>query len=155
MITTKDIVAAVNRTLKKGAEGVSVRSADFDKKVKRPSLYVEYPTPTFDGNEYLLRETGTIRINYFPENEDPREELADMQLKLSGIFFGILRVTEEFVIPINELSFEISDDVLIASFDYETHQYREETGEDLTELEADFSEMDENLMEAPDLNFGE
>lgn len=142
MITTKDIVAAVNTVMKNGIEGVPVRSTDFRKKVTLGSLYTEYPRPAFDGPADFRHETGTIRIYYFPRNEDYREELADMQAKLSEVFFGILRINEDFAIPINELAFEESDGVLIASFDYETYQIVEETGEDMTELELGFFESE-------------
>lgn len=142
MITTKDIVAAVNRTLKTSITDIPVRSTDFRKNVVPGSLYTEYPRPVIDGTDSFIHEAGTIRIYYFPKNEDYREEFADMQIKLSEAFFRILRVNEDFVIPIDEFAFEESDGVLIAAFDYETYQIVEETGEDMGEMELGFSESE-------------
>ena len=142
MITTKDIVTAVNKTMKAAFPEISVKSTDFRKNVTAGSLYTEYPRPAFDGPADFRHESGTIRIYYFPKNEDYREELADMQAKLSEVFFGILRINEDFAIPINELAFEESDGVLIAAFDYETYQLTEETGEDMESLELGFSETE-------------
>lgn len=142
MITTKDIVAATNAAMKEALPDVPVRSTDFRKNVVAGCLYTEYPCPVIDGPECFRHESGTIRIHYFPKNEDYREEFANMQTKLSKVFLGILRINEDFAIPINELTFEESDGVLIASFDYETYQLGEETGEDMTELELGFSESE-------------
>lgn len=141
MITTKDIVAAVNRIMKASFPEIPVRSTDFKKNVVSGSLYTEYPRPVFDGPADFRHESGTIRIYYFPKNEDYREELADMQAKLSEVFFGILRINEDFAIPIDEITFEESDGVLIASFDYETYQYVAETGEDMEHLEMESLEL--------------
>ncbi len=141
MITTKDIVTAVNKALKVAVPDIPVRSTDFKKNVVAGSFYTEYPRPVFDGPADFRHESGTIRIYYFPKNEDYREEFADMQIKLSETFFGILRINEDFAIPINEFTIEETDGALVAAFDYETYQFAEETGEDMESLEMGTLEL--------------
>lgn len=137
MITTKEIVKAVNAKLKAGLPDMKIKSTDIRKNVEPGSLYVEYPLPMFDGTEDLRHEAGTIRICYFPADEyNYRIEFADMQKKLSELFFGSLKVAEHFTIPINELEFEQSDGVLLINFDYETWQYVTETGDDMEHIEV-------------------
>lgn len=137
MITTKDIVTAVNRRIKEVIPGAVIKSTDFRKNVVPGAFYQEYPKPTFDGTEYFRHESGTIRIYYFPTDEhNCRYELADMQEKLSMSFFGILAVNDTFVIPLNEVNFDVTDNVLVMSFDYDTWQEIAETGEDMLNLEV-------------------
>ena len=137
MITTKDIVAAVNKKIKDSIPGAVIKSTDFRKNVVPGAFYQEYPNPVFDGTEYFRHESGTIRVYYFPTDEHScRYELADMQEKLRMFFFGVLVVTENFAIPINETEFTVTDNVLIMSFDYETWQEVHETGEDMLNLEV-------------------
>lgn len=138
MITTQDIVRAVNLKIKETFPEYPVKSTDFRKNVQAGSFCTEYPTPTLDGSRDFRHESGTIRVHYFPINKnDYRIELADMQQKLSMSFFSILQVNEMFAIPINEVSFERSDGVLIMSFEYETWQEIEETGEDMQHIEIE------------------
>lgn len=138
MITAKDIVRAVNLRIKENFPEHPVKSTDFKKNVQPGSFYTEYPIPVFDGSRDFRHESGTVRVHYFPVNENNyRIELADMQQKLSMSFFSILQVNEMFAIPINEVSFDQSDGVLIMSFDYETWQEIEETGEDMQHIEIE------------------
>lgn len=137
MITTKDIVAAVNKKIKETVPGAMVKSTDFRKNVAPGAFYQEYPNPVFDGSEYFRHEAGTVRVYYFPHDEhNCRNELADMQEKLSMSFFGILAVNETFAIPLNEVNFDITDNVLVMSFDYDTWQEIAETGEDMKYIEV-------------------
>lgn len=134
LITTADIIAAVNTKLKTDFPNHKPKSTDFRKNVVPGSFYVELPEPIIDRTADLIHESGTIRICYFPTDENNcREEIVDMQGKLGMSFFSILRVTDEFVIPINDLSFDISDNVLIASFDYDIWQYAEEADGEMME----------------------
>lgn len=133
-ITTADIIAAVNTKLKTDFPDHKPKSTDFRKNVVPGSFYVELPVPIIDRIAELIHESGTIRICYFPTDENHcREEIVDMQRKLGMSFFSILRVTEDFVIPINDLSFDISDNVLIASFDYDIWQHAEEADGEMME----------------------
>lgn len=135
MITTKDIVKAVNTVLKSTFPDRSVVSTDKDKAVKPGSFYVEYPAPIMDGSKFFKHESGTIYIDYFPPDRyDHRLEFFNMQEKLREVFTDTLTVEEGFVIPINELQFTENDDVLILQFDYDMWQYVEETGANMEEL---------------------
>ena len=135
MITTKDIVKAVNTVLKSTFPDRSVVSTDKDKAVKSGSFYVEYPAPIMDGSKFFKHESGTIYIDYFPPDRyDHRLEFFNMQEKLREVFADTLTVEEGFVIPINELQFTENDDVLILQFDYDMWQYVEETGANMEEL---------------------
>ena len=51
-------------------------------------------------------------------------------------FFGILAVNETFAIPLNEVNFDVIDNVLAMLFDYDTWQEIAETGEDMLNLEV-------------------
>ena len=138
MINTKDIVRAVNLKVKETFPEYTVKSTDFRKNVQPGSFYTEYPMPTYDGTKDFRHESGTIRVHYFPKAEENyRIEFADVQQKLNEAFFSVLTINETFVIPINEISFEQSDGVLIMSFDYDTWQEIEETGEDMQYIEVE------------------
>ena len=138
MINTKDIVRAVNLKVKETFPECTVKSTDFRKNVQPGSFYTEYPMPTYDGTKDFRHESGTIRVHYFPKAEENyRIEFADVQQKLNEAFFSVLTINETFVIPINEISFEQSDGVLIMSFDYDTWQEIEETGEDMQYIEVE------------------
>lgn len=135
MITTKDVVKAVNTVLKSTFPDRSVVSTDKDKAVKPGSFYVEYPAPIMDGSKFFKHESGTIYIDYFPPDRyDHRLEFFNMQEKLREVFADTLTVEEGFAIPINELQFTENDDVLILQFDYDMWQYVEETGANMEEL---------------------
>lgn len=135
MITTKDVVKAINTVLKSTFPDKSVVSTDKDKAVKPGSFYVEYPAPIMDGPKNFKHESGTIYIDYFPPDRyNNRLEFFNVQEKLREVFADTLTVEEDFVIPINELQFTENDDVLILQFDYEMWQYIEETGPDMEEL---------------------
>ena len=126
MKTLKDIAAAVTRTLKENTEGVPVNSTDIDKNTKRPCFYVEYDFSR-DGKPDFVHDYGKVTIFYFPSDErNCRMEIMDMQGKLSETFFNELRVDEAFCIPINELEFDISDDVLTLEFELEMFQSPDE-----------------------------
>lgn len=138
MINTKDIVRAVNLKVKETFPECTVKSTDFRKNVQPGSFYTEYPMPIYDGTKDFRHESGTIRVHYFPKDEENyRIEFADVQQKLNEAFFSVLTINETFVIPINEISFEQSDGVLIMSFDYDTWQEIEETGEDMQYIEVE------------------
>lgn len=135
MIGTADIIKAVNTTLKAAFPDRKIVSTDKDKAVIPGSFYVEYPTPLMDGSESFRHESGTIYIDYFPPDPyEHRIEFLHVQEKLRETFFNVLKIEEDFVIPINEIQFTESDDVLIMQFDYEMWQYIEEVGPDMEEL---------------------
>ena len=130
MIKTADIMRAVNAKLREDFADYKVCSTDARKNVQPGSFFVERPAPVLDGTQDMRHESGTIRVVYFPKDElNYRTEFMDMQNKLYMSFFHILRVTEDFVIPVNDLTFEETDGALIMEFDYETWQEIEETGE--------------------------
>lgn len=73
----------------------------------------------------------TIRIYYFPKNiEKSRIERLKMIDDLEEAFLGTLWINESFAIPAEEIEFEETDGVLIASIDSYT---MEEIENDITE----------------------
>ena len=133
MITTKDIVKGVNLLLKSKYPG-QIYSIDDKKKIKKGSFRTETPFPIISPSSGFQIEEGTVRINYFPLNEDEtRLEFLEKQAELIQLFRDGVPIGENCVIPVCEMDFEEHDNVLMMSFDYSLGQFVEETGDSSAE----------------------
>ena len=122
MKSIKDVAKAVNQVIAEAFPGVSIKSTDIDKDVKKPCFFTEYDM-TRDGTPDFIHDYGKVIILYFPrDSRKNRLELMEAQSKLAEAFFCRLKVDETFYIPINELEFDISNDVLTLEFEIEMYQ---------------------------------
>ena len=118
MITTKDIVKGVNRLLISKYKGL-VYSTDDKKKIKNGSFRVETPFPIVNVSSGFQTEEGTIRIYYFPLDEDEtRLEFINKMAELRELFSNGVEINDSFVLPVFEMEFSNIDEVLMMEFDY-------------------------------------
>ncbi len=135
MITVADLIKAVSKKLKSKYPEIKVWSTDKDKDFGKKCFFIKY-TSSKDGKPEFIHEWGEIRIYYFPSDESiNRIELLNMQEQLSQLFLFRIPVTDTFTVPVTEIQFEIDDDVLVMSFDYDMYQ--------TLDTEADLPDMEE------------
>lgn len=126
MITTADLLNAVTAKLGENFPEVRIWSTDKDKDFGEKCFFIKY-TASRDGKPEFVHDYGQIRLYYFPSDKNVnRMELLDMQERLSELFLFRIFVNDDFAVPINELEFEIDDDVLVMSFDFDMYQMPEE-----------------------------
>lgn len=126
MITTADLLNAVTAKLGENFPEVRIWSTDKDKDFGKKCFFIKY-SASRDGKPEFVHDYGQIRIYYFPSDKNVnRMELLDMQERLSELFLFRIFVNDDFAVPINELEFEIDDDVLVMSFDFDMYQMPEE-----------------------------
>lgn len=126
MITTADLLNAVTAKLGENFPEVRIWSTDKDKDFGKKCFFIKY-SASRDGKPEFVHDYGQIRLYYFPSDKNVnRMELLDMQERLSELFLFRIFVNDDFAVPINELEFEIDDDVLVMSFDFDMYQMPEE-----------------------------
>ena len=119
MIGEKEIISAINRELAQKFPNIERNSKDIEEGFLRPSFFVESDNENYGkiGQSYT-DDSLTIRIYYFPS--DPKNNrLENMEIKreLVGMFRFSIKVNDEFVIPVDDITSTIADKVLIVSFD--------------------------------------
>lgn len=137
MVKLSEILASVNRTLKENFPGIKIDSKDLSEQFDRPSFRTELDALKTEAfmTGYKKRNL-VIRIYYFPKDKGKgRLEKLKIQDKLEEAFYLHLKVDRTaplpaFLFPIDEISFEESDGVLITTF--ETYSYEEIEREDTT-----------------------
>lgn len=140
MISSEDIIKAINDKIEDNFPGVDKQSTDIKEGFERPCFYVQIDDNKANKlNPSSKEKTLTIRIYYFPKDRyENRIELLEKQDTLENMFFDGLQVNENFYIPSldNELTFTTVDGVLQLSFDlYYVQLLDDEYGELLEELE--------------------
>lgn len=126
MITTADLLNAVTVKLGENFPEVRIWSTDKDKDFDKKCFFIKY-SANRDGKPEFVHDYGQLRLYYFPSDKNVnRMELLDMQERLSELFLFRIFVNDDFAVPINELEFEIDDDVLLMSFDFDMYQMPEE-----------------------------
>lgn len=139
MVKLSEILKTINSKLAETFPDVEVDSKDLSEKFNRPSFRTELDgikTSAFM-TTYKEREF-TIRIHFFPTKaEKGRIERLKITDKIEDVFLHTLWITETFAIPVEEIHFEETDGVLIASFDGYTMEEIENdiTAEMMEELE--------------------
>lgn len=139
MITLLDINKAVNDKVKSAIEecfeyDVPILAEDLSKPIIRPSIKV-IPENLQSGrfNSRNKERTLTYSVYFFPKDKNkPKFENMRVQEAIENEFINDIEVTPNFIIPINEISFEVSDGVLICSFELYTVELLPDT--DTSEL---------------------
>lgn len=122
MKTVADIIKAVKGKLEEQFPDVRVWSTDKSEDFGKKCFFIKY-TASRDGKPDFIHDYGEIRLYYFPESDKVnRIELLNMQEQLSQLFLFRVFAGSEFAIPITELTFEIDDDVLAMSFEFDLYQ---------------------------------
>lgn len=132
MVKLSEILKTVNSKLAEAFPKIEIDSKDLSEKFNRPSFRTELDglkTSTFM-TTFKEREF-TIRIYFFPtEVGKGRIERLQISDRIEDVFMHTIWITESFAIPVEEISFEETDGVLIASFNSYT---MEEIENDITE----------------------
>lgn len=122
MKTVADVIKAVKEKLEEQFPDVRVWSTDKSEDFGKKCFFIKY-TASRDGKPDFIHDYGEIRLYYFPESDKiNRIELLNMQEQLSQLFLFRVFAGSEFAIPITELMFEIDNDVLVMSFEFDLYQ---------------------------------
>lgn len=122
MKTVADVIKAVKEKLEEQFPDVRVWSTDKSEDFGKKCFFIKY-TASRDGKPDFIHDYGEIRLYYFPESDKVnRIELLDMQEQLSQLFLFRVFAGSEFAISITELTFEIDNDVLVMSFEFDLYQ---------------------------------
>ena len=122
MKTVADVIKAVKEKLEEQFPDVRVWSTDKSEDFGKKCFFIKY-TASRDGKPDFIHDYGEIRLYYFQESDKVnRIELLDMQEQLSQLFLFRVFAGSEFAIPITELMFEIDNDVLVMSFEFDLYQ---------------------------------
>lgn len=137
MKTVNDIIKAVTEKLAEKFPEIKIWSTDKNEDFGKKCFFIKY-TANRDGKPDFVHDYGEIRLYYFPESDKiNRIELLNMQEQLSQLFLFRVFAGDEFAVPITELTFEIDDDVLVMSFEFDLYQ----------EVEPDSSLPDMEVLE--------
>lgn len=120
MIKLSEILKAVNSTLNKAYPDVTIDSKDLSESFNRPSFRTELDGLKTSAFMTTFKERHfTIRIYFFNTVIGKgKEERLKVIEAIEDAFLGSVKVNETFIIPIDDIEFDETDDgVLIASFD--------------------------------------
>lgn len=127
MVTIIQINKAIIDTLRGNLvgtefEGIDFINQDLSEGYTRPCLKVDIESTTSGKfNAHMKERTLTVRVYFFAKNkEKPKLENIKMQEIVENAFLEDLKVTDTFYIPMDEVESDISDGVLISSFDLGT-----------------------------------
>lgn len=124
MIKLTEINKSINNTIKNALidtefATVPIVAEDLSEPIIRPSFKIGIENSSNGKFNLNCREkTLTVRVYFF--SSDVRKykiENMKMQDLIENAFLNGLEITEEFYVPIEEVESEISDTVLICSFD--------------------------------------
>ncbi len=145
MITLLDVNKAVNDRVKMALKGcfdydVPTVAEDLSEPIIRPSIKV-IPEGLTVGkfNSSCKERTLTYRVYFFSKDrKKPKFENTKVQEALESEFINDLAVSSDFIIPIEDISFEISDGILIMTFELYTIELLpdNDTNEMMEELEV-------------------
>ncbi|KEZ85551.1 hypothetical protein IO99_13730 [Clostridium sulfidigenes] len=123
MITLLEINKAINKKIKEALKGTEFSSVpllaeDISEPIVRPSLKVAIENSTNGKFNSNCREKNlTCRVYFFAKDRNKyKMDNSKMQDLIETAFLEDLQVTESFYIPIEEVESEVSDTVLISSF---------------------------------------
>ena len=120
MIKLSQILKAVNTKLKETFPKIEIDSKDLSEKFNRPSFRTELDGLKTSAFMTTYKERHfTIRIYFFNSVIGKgRLERLKITEKIEDAFLGSLKVTDDFIIPVDDIDFDETDEgVLIASFD--------------------------------------
>ncbi|MBE6043543.1 MAG: hypothetical protein E7216_04825 [Clostridium thermopalmarium] len=153
MITLLEINKAINNRIKQTLretefKDVPILAEDISEPIVRPSLRIAIEDSTTSQFNAACRERTLIcRIYFFAKNRYKYKfDNARMQEIIECAFLEGLEVKEGFFIQIKEIESEVSDTVLICSFDlYMVELIPEPTTNDIGELIEPMEEININL----------
>lgn len=121
MVSILDIIKAFNLLLSKEFK-ITVDSKDLSEKFERPSFRVDMSKFRYSKQMQFYHEREfEFKIYYFPMSRtNNRIELLETQEKLSVLFVDYIEVMKDQFVYIKEVEFDITDGVLVASFEVET-----------------------------------
>jgi hypothetical protein len=143
MIKLSEILKAVNSTLNKACPDVTIDSKDLSESFNRPSFRTELDGLKTSAFMTTFKERRfTIRIYFFNTVIGKgKEERLKVIEAIEDAFLGSVKVNDTFIIPIDDIEFDETDDgVLIASFDSLT-------------MEKIENDVDEHMMEELEYRF--
>ena len=120
MIKLSQILKAVNTKLKETFPKIEIDSKDLSESFNRPSFRTELDGLKTSAFMTTFKERRfTIRIYFFNTVIGKgKEERLKVIEAIEDTFLGSLKVTDDFIIPVDDIDFDETDDgVLIASFD--------------------------------------
>lgn len=126
MITLEDINTAVNNKIKCAINNfgynIPLVSEDLREPIIRPSIKVCCENSKSEKlNEDCKERTVTFSVYFFPENKHkPKNENIKVREVLENSFLEPLTITDSFVAPIDNLDFEVTDGILVMTFDVYT-----------------------------------
>jgi hypothetical protein len=138
-----EINKAVNGKVKKALDGcfeyqVPIVAEDLSEPIIRPSVKIISEGMTGGKFNSLCKERSlTYKIYFFPKNkEKPKFENISMQEALESEFICDIEVKPDFIIPIEEVVFNVSDGILICSMSLYTIELLPDmdTNEEMNEL---------------------
>lgn len=122
MITYSDIDKAVTDCLLDKFPDIEVTENDVKEGFNRPSFFVQLDNTRKDTRLYVVHQSLTVRIYYFPSNRHAyQSELMDVQEKLEEVFNLNLNVLDR-TLTIEETNAQVIDGVLEFEFDLEFYQ---------------------------------
>lgn len=127
MITFNQISIAINEKIKKAVKNVfeydvPLVAEDISEPIIRPSIKVLFENSnSAKFNEQCKERNISYSVYFFAQNrQKPKPENIAIREAIETEFINDLQVTDTFFVPIENLEFETSDDVLIVSFDLYT-----------------------------------
>ncbi|PIJ97863.1 phage tail terminator family protein [Lysinibacillus sphaericus] len=129
MITFKQIKTTINKKLQTNFD-MDVSSKAANEGFTRPSFKVELDNVKREAHLTQVERACTVRIFYFPKDENNSIELLDVQEKL-GDLFDLKFSIEDRHLDINEPNFDEIDGVLQFEFDFRFFDGREYENEDI------------------------
>ncbi|WP_342504204.1 DUF6838 family protein [Lysinibacillus sp. FSL L8-0126] len=129
MITFKQIQTTINEKLQSNFS-IDVISKSANEGFTRPSFKVELDNVKRVGHLTQVEKACTVRIFYFPADENNSIELLDVQETL-GNLFDLKFTIEDRHLDINEPNFDEIDGVLQFEFDLQFFDGREYENEDV------------------------
>lgn len=121
MISLKDVMLAINRKINESLQ-MNVDSKNLEEEFERPSVRTSIDNLKTSAFMQSMKERNFIvRIYYFSKNREKNKiELLEIQEKLEEAFFSHLKIKGAFFIYIDEIIFNVTDEILIGEFEVRT-----------------------------------
>lgn len=121
MISLKEVMLAINRKINESLQ-MNVDSKNLEEEFERPSVRTSIDNLKTSAFMQSMKERNFIvRIYYFSKNREKNKiELLEIQEKLEEAFFSHLKIKGAFFIYIDEIIFNVTDEILIGEFEVRT-----------------------------------
>ena len=121
MISLKEVMLAINRKINESLQ-INVDSKNLEEEFERPSVRTSIDNlKTSDFMQSMKERNFIVRIYYFSKNREKNKiELLEIQEKLEEAFFSHLKIKGAFFIYIDEITFNVTDGILIGEFEVMT-----------------------------------